>query len=248
MIFKGKKTVPLVEVTDAREKLKEGMMYYLGGVPQWAKAYDAVAEWLSCNGRKGLLAVGSKGRGKSLVCRDVIPEILREEGLECLCVSSYEMSRDVKALFSAKVLVIDDVGTEDVASFYGERHDLFKEVVDHAERNAVLLILTTNLTSDELMERYGERIIDRLYSIVKPVVFKGESLRGKKIVQPSYAYGVRFDTLKEADAFAEEQERIRDGIEEGRIKLFDDWAQEAYELNEALTLVGDVAYKYGVKS
>lgn len=247
MIFKGKKTIPLVEVSDAREKLKDGMMYYLGGVPQWAKAYDAVAEWLAGNCHKGLLAVGSKGRGKSLVCRDVIPEILREEGLECLCVSSYEMSRDVNALFAAKVLVIDDVGTEDVASFYGERHDLFKEIVDHAERNAVLLILTTNLTSDELMERYGERVIDRLYSIVKPVVFKGESLRGKKIVQPSYAYGVRFDTLREADEFADKQDAIRDGIEEGRIRLFDDWAQEAYEMNEALFLVGDVAYKYGMQ-
>ena len=90
-------------------------------------------------------------------------------------------------------------------------------------------------------------MIDRLYSIVTPVVFKGESLRGKKIVQPSYAYGVRFDTLREADEFADKQDAIRDGIEEGRIRLFDDWAQEAYEMNEALFLVGDVAYKYGMQ-
>lgn len=247
MIFKGKKTIPLVEVSDAGEKLKDGMIYYLGGVPQWAKAYDAVADWLSCNGCKGLLAVGSKGRGKSLVCMDVIPEILMEEGLDCLCISSYEMSRYVKALFDAKVLVIDDVGTEDIASFYGERHDLFKEIVDHAERNAVLLILTTNLTNEELMERYGERVMDRLYSIVKPVVFKGESLRGKNVVQPSYAYGVRFDTVEEADRFAEWQESIRSSIERGRVRLFDDWAHEAYELQEALFLVGDVAYKYGMQ-
>lgn len=244
MIFNGKKKIPLVEVGDARDTLRDGMMYYLGGIPQWSKEYDEVADWLSFNANKGLLAVGKKGRGKTLVCMDVIPEILRSIGLECLCISSYEMSRNVDAMFKARVLMIDDVGTEDVASFYGERHDLFSEIVDHAEREGVLLIATTNLSLDDLNQRYGERVVDRLSGIVRAVVFKGDSLRGKDIAQPSYSYGVRFDTEEEADKFAAEQERIREGVENGTIKLFDDWAQDAYELQEALELIGNVAYKY----
>lgn len=245
MIFKGKKTVPLVEVADAREKLKEGMMYYLGGIPLWAKEYDEIADWLSFNANKGLLAVGKKGRGKTLICMDVIPEILKSIGLECLRISSYQMSRNVDAIFKARVLMIDDVGTEDVASFYGERHDLFSEIADHAERDGVLLIVTTNLSLEDLNRRYGERVVDRLSGIVRAVVFKGDSLRGKSVAQPSYSYGVRFDTEEAADKFAAEQERIRDGVENGTIKLFDDWAQEAYELQEALEAIGNVAYKYG---
>ena len=43
-----------------------------------------------------------------------------------------------------------------------------------------LLILTTNLSIDELREKYGERTVDRLRAITKTVLFTGESLRGWK--------------------------------------------------------------------
>ena len=245
MIFRQRKTVPCVMVDGALDVLKEGMAHYLGGIPQWSKEYDEVADWLTDNKGKGLLAVGQVGRGKTLICMDVLPDILESVGIKCVRLSSYAMSRNVDDIFKARALVLDDIGTEDIASFYGERHDLFKEIVDHAEREAVLLVVTTNMTAKELKERYGERCVDRLFGIVRPVVFKGSSLRGTELMQPSYAYGVRFDTEQEADRFASEQERIRDDIESGRVRLFDDWAQEAYEMNEALSEKDGVAYKYG---
>lgn len=246
MIFKQKKTIPSIAVENAKDLLKDGMTHYIGGIPVWLKEYDAIADWLTDNKGKGLLAVGKKGRGKTVVCMDVIPDILESKGFPCLRLSSYAMSRNVDAIFKARVLMIDDIGTEDVASFYGERHDLFKEIVDHAEREAVLLIVTTNLTLDDLNQRYGERVVDRLKGIVLPVVFsQGESLRGVKLEMPSYAYGVRFDTLEEADKFAAEQERIRDGIENGSITLFDEKARDAFEVMEALAESNGTAFKYG---
>ena len=249
MIFGERKTIPAVSVKDAASLLKEGMINYMGGIPQWLPAYDEVADWLSDNGRKGLLVSGGMGLGKTRICMDVIPDILRYVGVEPYCVSAYTMSFGAyREMTKFKSVVIDDVGTEDVASFYGERHDLFKEIVDQAERNGILLIVTTNLGGKALNERYGTRTISRLFELVKPVRFAGESFRGKYPMLPSYAYGVRFDTEKEADDFAAEQERIREGVENGEIRLSDGWAEDAYMLQEALELVGNVAYKYGVKS
>ena len=83
--------------------------------------------------------------------------------------------------------------------------------------------------------------------MTEAVVFEGESLRGSKelAAKEYYAYGVRFDTEAEADKFAAEQERIREGIENGSISLFDEWARDAYFLQEALAVVNGVAFKYG---
>lgn len=249
MIFGERKTMPRVAVENAKVLLRDGLTHYLGGVPKWQDAYDEVADWLSDNKGKGLLTSGGMGLGKTRICLDVIPDILRSIGIEPFCVSAYAMSFGAyKEMTRFRAVVIDDVGTEDIASFYGERHDLFKEIVDQAERKGIMLIVTTNLDGKALNERYGSRTVSRLFELVRPVRFEGQSLRGMKIEQPSYAYGIRFDTLEEADRFADEQDAIRDGIENGSISLFDDWAQDAYEMHEALSLVDGMAYKYVRKS
>lgn len=248
MIFGERKIMPRVAIENAKAILQEGLTHYLGGVPKWQDAYDEIADWLSDNKGKGLLASGGMGLGKTRICLDVIPDILRSVGVEPFCVSAYAMSFGAyKEMTQFKAVVIDDVGTEDIASFYGERHDLFKEIVDQAERKGIMLIVTTNLDGKALNERYGSRTVSRLFELVRPVKFEGESLRGKRIAQSSYAYGVRFNTEEEADKFAAEQQRIRDGVENGTIKLFDGWAEDAFYLQEALSLAGDVAYKYGMQ-
>ena len=53
----------------------------------------------------------------------------------------------------------------------------FAELVDLAEEKGTLLILTTNLTVDELRVKYGERVVNRLKAITNIIYFKGSSLR-----------------------------------------------------------------------
>jgi DNA replication protein len=60
---------------------------------------------------------------------------------------------------------------------YGEKRLAFPELVDEAEKKGKLLIVTTNLSIQELKEKYGERTVDRLRAITTPILFKGESLR-----------------------------------------------------------------------
>lgn len=244
MIFKEKKTITSVRIDESRKLLKEGLIHYVGGIPDWLPEYDIVVEWLSDNKMKGLLAVGDYGRGKTLICYDIIPDILENFGIKCFRTSAYSLERDLDGILSSNVLVIDDVGVEGIYNRYGTKRDLMCEIIDNAERNAVLLILTTNLTIQELTERYGARIIDRLKSIAVPIVFKGESLRGKPVRQYIYAYNTPFETQEEADKFIKLQEEIYDGLNKGKYKAGDISVWSEMEFSVPLKLVGDMVYLY----
>lgn len=87
------------------------------------------------------------------------------------------MNTDIDDVMKKHIVYIDDIGTEGVSVRYGERRMAFPELVDDAEKKGKLLIVTSNLTTDELKEKYGERTLDRLKAISKLVLFKGKSLR-----------------------------------------------------------------------
>ena len=75
-------------------------------------------------------------------------------------------------------IVIDDVGKGDgeIVS-YGTRHELFPYVVEKRMEAAGNTHLTTNLTADELLKRYGTRIVDRLTQLGEMVTLEGPSRR-----------------------------------------------------------------------
>ncbi|GEM_PF-4344945 len=78
-------------------------------------------------------------------------------------------------------VVIDDLGCEMTATHYGQREDVLKMVVErryanHAERTHV----TTNLTSEQIVGRYGERILDRILGMCVPFKLDGASFRRKQ--------------------------------------------------------------------
>lgn len=75
------------------------------------------------------------------------------------------------------IIYVDDIGTESLSVKYGEKRLAFAELADETEKKGKLLIITTNLSIDELREKYGERTIDRLKAITRTVLFSGESLR-----------------------------------------------------------------------
>ena len=80
-------------------------------------------------------------------------------------------------LIDNRPIVIDDLGTEHYYFEYGEKRDLFAELVDQAEKDKRLMIITTNLTTDQIKERYGIRTYDRLRALTKVVSLTGESMR-----------------------------------------------------------------------
>lgn len=144
----------------------------------WIKPYEQVAEWLTDNKGMGLFMYGNCGLGKSLLARYVIPALMLKYNRKVVSVyDTNTMNANIDEVLSKKIICIDDVGTEDMSVKYGEKRLAFAEVMDNVEKKRCLIIATSNLTNDELLSRYGERVLDRIKSTTKRVVFTGKSFR-----------------------------------------------------------------------
>lgn len=166
-----------VSIPDARSILTRGLRYYNNDA-FWLPEYDEVVDWLSDNKGKGLLCYGNCGRGKSLICWNIIPLLLNHyHNLIVSCYSAIQMNQNINKVIDQHVLCLDDIGTEGMSSVWGEKRMVFSEIVDQAEKKGKLLIITTNLSYEEIAAKYGERTMDRLIAITRRVKFVGESLR-----------------------------------------------------------------------
>jgi len=178
-------TVPedrvLVRVPNALEELKAAMGYFVSLEEKklvWMPQYDRVADWLTDNKGRGLLLYGTPGQGKTLIGRYAIPAILYHRlNLIANAVDATAINRDPDLWLTKKILSIDDIGVEDISNKYGNRRMVISEVLDAAEKNGKLLILTSNLTKDQLIEKYGDRAFDRIIATTQRIAFVGESLR-----------------------------------------------------------------------
>lgn len=170
-----------INVPSAREELREAMGFVLGCYGKelvWLDAYEQVAAWMEDNKGKGLFMYGNCGLGKSLLGRFVIPAIL----FKCCrkVVSVYdvnEMRSDPDGVLSKHIMSLDDIGTEEMSVKYGERREIFPEIMDNVEKYGKLAIISTNLGKDELVRRYGDRVFDRILATTARVKFEGRSLR-----------------------------------------------------------------------
>lgn len=161
-------------------------------------AYRHVLDWAISNRGKGLLLIGDCGTGKT-VNAQIITEMLADGcGMwhDANTDTFYPQARTFKR-FSAielinpafldealahRLVYVDDIGTEqETAINYGQRRNPIAELIDNAERNNCLLILTSNLTGEDLLQKYGQRTIDRLNAICTTVVFRGNSFRNGQI-------------------------------------------------------------------
>jgi len=174
-----------IKIADAKEKLMYALVDHLGERAKWLSEYDKVADWLTDNEGVGLILLGSPGMGKTVLIHHVIPQLLLQEcnKVVSLC-DALSLNRDIDhqtkvidVMRERKLVAIDDIGTEPIAQKYGESHNYFSELVDKCERDAKLLLCSSNLSLSEIKERYGLRTYDRLRTLTKVIAFKGESMR-----------------------------------------------------------------------
>ena len=172
----------------ARPMFSEVFSHYYPGFI-WCQEYDQVVDWLSDNKGRGLLLFGAFGRGKTVIAQKVIPTIfyaaLRKVIAQAGANDLNGMYTDERgktvlaldALLQKRLLAIDDIGTEEELVAYGQRRWALPEIVDNAEKRGNLLILTSNLGRDHIIEKYGTRTMERITAITQKVRFQGESLR-----------------------------------------------------------------------
>ena len=155
--------------------------------------YYEVKSWMMNTQGKGLLLMGSCGRGKSVIASGVIPVLFRMKGFILHPVHAQDMYKPTPQqpylgygqrpetwldyLQRTKFPIIDELGVEMQLNDYGEKCEGFNLVINAAERYNRPMFITTNLTEEQILARYGERTLDRLSHLCRTVRFSGESLR-----------------------------------------------------------------------
>lgn len=186
-----KPLIPHFSIPNARQRLMDELQRVLGEGYQWLPAYDKVVDWLSDNKGKGLLCVGTCGLGKTIICRDIIPAILRQEMATCTAQEMNNLlnsKQGFEELLQERYVMIDDLGKEDPKpKRYGSERQPFFEICTAAEQQGHLMIITTNLSTtpasdprypSSILERYGNAVISRLRTTTRVIVFEGKDMRG----------------------------------------------------------------------
>lgn len=149
--------------------------------------------------RQGILFWGPVGTGKSYTAACIANELMN--GFVPVIMTSFvkilqniqgdkeEESEIIKRLDEAKLLIIDDLGTERNTDYALEK---VYNIIDSRYRSGKPLVLTTNMTLKEMQEntdiRY-KRIYDRIFEMCFPVRVAGSSWRQAEAAK-------RFDEMK----------------------------------------------------
>lgn len=163
-----------------------------------AQNIKRVASW-SCEENKNpfLFIAGTVGNGKTSIAKACVQVINAYWGarveLEMLwrspfvCLTAMELNEIAKSdakyyntLKSCLRMMIDDIGTEAVmVKNYGNEISPFTEMLYHRYDRGLQTILTSNLTLEQIKERYGVRVFDRIQEANK-IFFEAKSYREKQ--------------------------------------------------------------------
>lgn len=141
---------------------------------------------------KGLLLYGGVGTGKTYIVACIINALV-EEGITCKLTNFSRLANEwmakefnekqnyVDGLNTYNLLVIDDLGSERSTDFMNE---LIYSVIDTRHKSGKPLIVTTNLSGDNLKhpaDIHSERVFSRLFEMCIPVEVKGADRRKLKL-------------------------------------------------------------------
>ena len=143
--------------------------------------------------QKNLLFTGSTGLGKTFISNCIANEVIKKgktvvyQTAPILMdkVLEYKFSYDktgvqreqYNKIFDVDLLIIDDLGTETMNN--NKFTELFN-IINTRLLNSKKMIISTNLTLNELYKEYDERVISRLIGNFTICKFIGEDIRLKK--------------------------------------------------------------------
>ena len=156
-----------------------------------ARRYAEQFEEMECK-NQGILFYGTVGTGKSFTAA-CIANALMDKGISVIMTSFVKVLSDIRStedesqyldgLNRPKLLIIDDLGAERGTEYALEK---VYNVVDSRVRANKPMILTTNLTLDEMMNsrdvRY-QRIYDRILEVCFPVEMSWKSYRRRSAAE-----------------------------------------------------------------
>ncbi len=153
----------------------------------------AYADSFSPERSGSLLMSGNTGLGKTHLSL-AVASVLLQNGFSVIYDSAGSMlhrleqehfgkrdgSDTLELLLSCDLLILDDFGTEFDTSF---TRSMIYTIINSRINAGKPMIINTNLTSGEIKERYGDRILSRLLFASKILHFYGKDIRIQKRAQ-----------------------------------------------------------------
>lgn len=157
--------------------------------------FQRIAKFITtCSQKCGLLLYGSTGTGKTTYLKAIegmIRMLYRYEiQTSAITIRSFKaselgvMMKDDKdnyhRLKRACVLLLDDIGfagDAEMVNNYGIKTNPVVDVIEHRYDKQLFTVMTTNLTEQDIKERYGARIYSRLSEMCMWVAFTGKDYR-----------------------------------------------------------------------
>lgn len=150
------------------------------------------------NSKGSLLFSGATGLGKTFLSA-CMAKALAERGYEAAFGSAYEFLRRIEnehfrraegdtlgALIAADMVIIDDLGSEMSLPFYeATLYNLLNSRLNLGKPT----VISTNLTMQQINQRYHDRIASRLVGSFIPMLFSGKDIRQQMAQR-------RFDKMK----------------------------------------------------
>lgn len=163
----------------SNERLSEVARRYVDNFPEMRKR------------GKGLLLYGNVGAGKTYAAA-CIANALIDQGKPCLVTNFARLINTIGGMFDGKqeyidslnrfeLLVIDDLASERDTEYMGE---IVHNVIDARYRSGKPLIVTTNLTMQELLnpsDLRRQRVFSRVLEMCVPIEVKGADRRKKRM-------------------------------------------------------------------
>lgn len=141
--------------------------------------------------QRGLLLYGTVGTGKTFISA-CIANALIDKGYPCMVTNFARLTNTIGGMYEGKqsyldglnkfeLLVIDDLASERDTEYMGE---IVQSIIDARYRSGKPLIVTTNLTAEELKhpaDMRKQRIYSRLFEMCRPIEVTGVDRRKMKL-------------------------------------------------------------------
>lgn len=151
-----------------------------------------VAKWLTGEYKTGLLLYGAScGTGKTTIANAICTLIsyiydgsynVKKNVYKTTAINLVKLYSDnpdeYRSMANKELLFIDDLGVEAVnIKVYGNEFSPVTELLYNRYDRNLVTILTSNLSDEQMKDRYGARIDDRLREMFDKIHFQGPSYR-----------------------------------------------------------------------
>ena len=135
-----------------------------------------------------IFMIGNTGLGKTFLCSCIAKKVI-EKGNTVIFRSAMKAFEDALAehygkrtgdtlgeLQRADLVILDDLGSE-----YGSQSDpILYQILNERINSRKPTIISTNLSIQQIYDRYNERIVSRLFGEFEPMKFVGNDIRLEK--------------------------------------------------------------------